>query len=279
MIKMRKNIYSRTILYLFVVIVAFSILFPYIVMFLSSLKNLNEIFAIPSNILPDVWRWSNYIDIWTKIPLATFFKNSAIMAFGATTLCIVCAIPAGYALARMRFPGKHFLMSAIIVTQMFSAVVLLVGIYRLMVSLRLQNTRTGIILLVAAFNQAFAAWLLSGTFRSIPKEIEDAAWIDGCSRFSSLVRVILPMAAPGIVTAVIFVFINAWNEYTLTLVLIGDTSLKSFTVGLQTFFGYTNIEWWYVFAAALLGTAPILFLFQFLEKHLVSGLTAGAVKG
>lgn len=266
-------------LYLFAVIAALSIMFPYIVMFLASFKNIEEIFSIPSDLLPRVWRWNNYIDIWTKIPLATFFKNSAIIAFGSTALCIVCAVPAGYAIARMRFPGKRTIMSTMIVTQMFSAVVLLVGIYRLMVSMRLQNTRTGIILLVAAFNQAFAAWLLSGTFKSIPKEIEDAAWIDGCSRLSSLVRVMLPMAAPGIVTAVIFVFINAWNEYVLTLVLIGDTSLKSFTVGLQTFFGYTNIEWWYVFATALIGTAPILFLFQFLDKHLVSGLTAGAVKG
>lgn len=276
-----KNKFSigRVLLYLFAYSVTIFLLYPYFVMFFNSFKNLEETFAIPGNILPKVWRWENYIQIWKDIPLLTYFKNTFIVAVISTLLCIVCAVPAGYALARMQFPGKRFVMAGIIVTQMFSEVVLLVGIYKIMVFLHLQNSLTGIILLVAAFNQAFAAWLLQGTFSTISTELEEAAMIDGCNRLHAMVRIILPLAAPGIVTAIIFVFIHAWNEYTLTLVLIGDANLKTINVGIHAFFGYTNTEWWYVFAASLIAILPILAFFQVLDKHLVGGLTAGGVKG
>lgn len=270
---------SRALLYVFAFGFALFILYPYFVMFFNSFKNLEETFAIPGTILPKVWRWENYVQIWKDVPLATYFKNSFIVAVFSTILTIVCAVPAGYALAKMHFPGKRFVMGGIIVTQMFSAVVLLVGIYKIMVAFKLQNTLTGIILLVAAFNQAFAAWMLQGTFATISTELEEAALIDGCGKLEALIKVILPLAAPGIVTATIFVFIHAWNEYTLTLVLIGDLKLKSINVGIHSFFGYTNTEWWYVFAASLLAIIPILLIFQFLEKYLIGGLTAGGVKG
>lgn len=270
---------SRALLYIFAFGFALFILYPYFVMFFNSFKNLEETFAIPGTILPKVWRWENYVQIWKDVPLATYFKNSFIVAVFSTILTIVCAVPAGYALAKMHFPGKRFVMGGIIVTQMFSAVVLLVGIYKIMVAFKLQNTLTGIILLVAAFNQAFAAWMLQGTFATISTELEEAALIDGCGKLEALIKVILPLAAPGIVTATIFVFIHAWNEYTLTLVLIGDLKLKSINVGIHSFFGYTNTEWWYVFAASLLAIIPILLIFQFLEKYLIGGLTAGGVKG
>lgn len=278
---MKKNSFSvgRFFLYLFAFLFVVFILYPYFVMFFNSFKNLEETFAIPGTILPKVWRWENYVQIWKDVPLATYFKNSLIVAVVSTALCIVCAVPAGYALARMHFPGKRFIMAGIIITQMFSEVVLLVGIYKVMVFLKLQNTLTGIILLVAAFNQAFAAWMLQGTFTSISSELEEAAMIDGCNRFDAMTKIILPLAAPGIVTAIIFVFIHAWNEYTLTLVLIGDANLKTINVGIHSFFGYTNTEWWYVFAASLLAILPILAFFQVLEKHLIGGLTAGSVKG
>lgn len=278
---MKKNSFSigRFFLYLFAFLFVAFILYPYFVMFFNSFKNLEETFAIPGTILPKVWRWENYVQIWKDVPLATYFKNSLIVAVVSTALCIVCAVPAGYALARMHFPGKRFIMAGIIITQMFSEVVLLVGIYKVMVFLKLQNTLTGIILLVAAFNQAFAAWMLQGTFTSISSELEEAAMIDGCNRFDAMTKIILPLAAPGIVTAIIFVFIHAWNEYTLTLVLIGDANLKTINVGIHSFFGYTNTEWWYVFAASLLAILPILAFFQVLEKHLIGGLTAGSVKG
>lgn len=270
---------GRVFLYLFAWLTSLFILYPYIVMFLGSLKDLQTMYRIPGTLLPEVWHWENYVNIWKDIPLLTYFKNSFIVAVFGTALCIVCAVPGAYALARMNFPGKKTLMSLIVMTQMFSPVVLMVGIYRAMSNFGLANSLVGIVLLVAAFNQAFAVWLLSGTFATISKELEEAARIDGCNKLSAMIRIILPLAAPGIVTAMTFVFIAGWNEYTLALILIGDSSLKTINLGIRAFFGYTGTEWWYVFAASILATLPILGFFRILERHLTGGLTAGGVKG
>jgi len=148
-----------------------------------------------------------------------------------------------------------------------------------MVNLSLTNSILGLILLDAAFNQAFAIWLLRGTFLSISPEMEQAAKIDGCGTVRALTRVLLPMAAPGIVTTLIFVFINAWNEYTIALTLISNDALKPLTVGINTFYGYNMIQWQYLFATSLFATIPVIILFLLIEKHLVAGLTSGGVKG
>ncbi len=269
----------RIALYVIAVLTCLIILYPYLVMFFSSVKGMNEIYRIPGTLWPEKWNLDNYLTIWKHIPLTYYFRNSAIVALGSTALSITCAIPTGYALARMSFPGKKGFMQFIIITQMFAPVVLLVGIYRVMLIFKLTNSLFGLILLIAAFNQAFSSWLLSGTFATISRELEEAAVIDGCNRVQAVIRVIIPLAAPGIATAVIHAFIGAWNEYTLTLVLISDTYKKSLNVGIRAFFGYTNVEWWYVFCASLLTTIPILLLFQLIDKYIVGGLTAGGVKG
>ena len=269
----------RAALYVIAAITCLIILYPYVVMFFSSVKGMDEIYRIPGTLLPEKWNLSNYLTVWKHIPLGYYFRNSAIVACGATALSITCAIPTGYALARMNFPGKKGFMQFIIITQMFAPVVLLVGIYKIMMTFHLTNSLFGLILLIAAFNQAFSSWLLSGTFATISRELEEAATIDGCTRLQAVIRVIIPLAAPGIVTAVIHAFIGAWNEYTLTLVLISDTYKKSLNVGIRAFFGYTNVEWWYVFTCSLLTTLPILLLFQAIDKYIVGGLTAGGVKG
>ena len=134
-------------------------------------------------------------------------------------------------------------------------------------------------LINAAFNQAFAIWLLRGTFLSISSEMEQAAHIDGCSTLGAMRRILLPMAAPGIVTTLIFVFINSWNEFTISNVLITTTANKPITVGITQFSSYNMIEWQYLFASSLLATVPVVILFMCIEKHLAAGLTAGGVKG
>ena len=226
-----------------------------------------------------MWQWSNFVDIWKAAPIFKYMLNSVIVAGGATLLAIACGIPAAYALSRMRFKGKSFFMGAVIMSQMFSPVVLLGGIYKLMVSLSLKNTLFGLILLNAAFNQAFAIWLLRGTFTSISAEMEQAAKIDGCGTIQALIRILLPMAAPGIITTLIFVFINSWNEYTIALTLISSDVLKPITVGINVFYGFNFIQWQYLFATSIFATIPVVILFLLIEKHLVSGLTSGGVKG
>lgn len=277
--KLKSNPLSRVGLYLFVFVVSIVILYPYFVMFTAAAKSNQEMYATTGTILPKQWHLENFIDVWSAAPIFKYLMNSVIVAGGATCIAILCGIPAAYALSRMRFRGKGFFMGAVIMSQMFSPVVLLVGINRMMSTIGLKDSLIGLILLNAAFNQAFAIWLLRGTFTSISPEMEQAAKIDGCSTLQAMIRILLPVAAPGIITALIFVFINAWNEYTIALTLISSDVLKPITVGINAFYGFNMIQWQYLFATSIFATIPVVILFLMIEKRLVAGLTSGGVKG
>ena len=274
-----KRTILKLLLYFVVLDICVITLYPYFVMFCSALKSRAEIFNPNGTVLPIRAIWSNFVDIWSKAPMAKYMLNSILVAGGATLIAMICGIPAAYALARMKFKGQNVFLGFIIVSQMFAPVVLLIGIYKVMMMLGLTNSILGLVFINAAFNQAFAVWLLRGTFMGISAEMEQAATIDGCNRFQAMFRVLLPVAAPGIVTTLIFVFINAWNEYTVAMTLISDNLLKPMTVGINIFNGYNMIEWQYLFAASLFATVPVIILFMCIEKHLVSGLTSGGVKG
>ena len=269
----------RGLLYVFVVVVCLITLYPYYVMtitaFRSNAETLDMYFL---HMFPTKWIWSNLTDIVQR-GVPRYLLNSLFVAGGATALAMLCGIPAAYAMARMNFVGKKAFLGFVIMSQMFSPVVLLIGISQLMNTLHLNNTLWGLMLINAAFNQAFAIWLLRGTFVSISSEMEQAAMIDGCGTVGALTRVLIPMAAPGIVTALIFVFINAWNEYTIATVLISTAQNRPITVGITQFSSFNMIEWQYMFAASLLATIPVVILFMSIEKYLTAGLTSGGVKG
>ena len=211
--------------------------------------------------------------------MGRYMLNSILIAGGSSLIAMICGIPAAYALARMKFKGQTAFLGFIIVSQMFAPVVLLIGIYKVMVSLYMSNSIVGLIFINAAFNQAFTIWLLRGTFLSISAEMEQAATIDGCNRIQAMFKVLLPMAAPGIVTTLIFIFINAWNEYTVALCLISTDTFKPMTVGINIFNGYNMIQWQYLFAASIFAIIPVVIMFMSIEKNLTEGLTAGGVKG
>ena len=274
-----KKIISRVFLYLVVIIICLVTLYPYFVTICTALKSRAEIFSTSATILPIHPIWSNLTDVWSKAPMRSYMINSILVAGGSTLLAMICGIPAAYALSRMKFKGQTAFLAFVIVSQMFAPVVLLIGIYKVMMTLHLTNNILGLIFINAAFNQAFAIWLLRGTFMSISSEMEQAATIDGCNRVQALLKILLPVAAPGIVTALIFVFINAWNEYTVALTLISTDTLKPLTVGINIFNGYNMIEWQYLFAASLYAIVPVVVLFIGIEKNLVGGLTSGGVKG
>lgn len=270
---------QRGALYAFVIALCLIILYPYYVMFITAFRSNAETTDMYfQHLLPVTWVWSNMRDIINRGVLR-FLGNSLMLSVGATAIALLCGIPAAYAMARMSFRGKKLYLGFVIMSQMFSPVVLLVGISNLMNNLHLNDTVWGLMLINAAFNQAFAIWLLRGTFVSISSEMEQAAHIDGCNTVSAMIRVLLPMAAPGIVTTLIFVFINAWNEYTISTVLISTNANKPITVGITQFSSFNMIEWQYLFAAALVATVPVVILFMAIEKHLAAGLTAGGVKG
>ena len=274
-----KKTVLRTLLYAFVIVVCAVTLYPYYVMFITAFRsNAETLDMYFLHMLPTKWIWSNLSDIVNR-GVPRFLMNSLMVAGGATGLAMLCGIPAAFAMARMSFKGKKAFLGFVIMSQMFSPVVLLIGISQLMNMLHLSDSIPGLIFINAAFNQAFAVWLLRGTFIAISPEMEQAARIDGCSTTGSLVRVLLPMAAPGIVTTLIFVFINAWNEYTISTVLISTAEKRPITVGITQFSSFNMIEWQYLFAASLLATVPVVILFMAIEKHLTSGLTSGGVKG
>ncbi len=270
---------SRGFLYFFVIVFSILVLYPFFVMFITAFRNYSETTDMYfCHLLPSTWVWSNLTDIASR-GVFRYLLNSIMLSSGATVLALLCGIPAAYAMARMRFRGRKAFLGFVIMSQMFAPVVLLVGISSLMSTFKLNDSILGLMLINAAFNQAFAIWLLRGTFVSISPEMEQAACIDGCNTVQALLRILLPMAAPGIVTTLIFVFINAWNEYTISTVLISTTTRKPITVGITQFSSFNMIEWQYLFAASLLATIPVVILFMCIEKHLVSGLTSGGVKG
>ena len=273
-----KKTILRLLLYFVVLDVCVITLYPYFAMLCTALKSREEIFS-GGTVLPITAIWSNFIDIWSRAPMARYMLNSVMIAGGSTIIAMLCGIPAAYALARMKFKGQTAFLGFVIVSQMFAPVVLLIGIYQVMQTLNLTNSILGLVFINAAFNQAFTIWLLRGTFIGISAEMEQAATIDGCNRVQAMMKVLLPVAAPGIVTTLIFIFINAWNEYTVALCLIQDDLLKPLTVGINTFNGYNIIEWQYLFAASIFAIIPVVILFMCIEKNLVSGLASGGVKG
>ncbi len=269
----------KSLLYFVVASICILILYPYFVMLCTALKSRAEIFAVEGTVFPIKALWSNFVDIWSKAPMGRYMLNSVLIASGSTAIAMVCGIPAAYALSRMKFKGQTAFLGFVIVSQMFAPVVLLIGIYKVMSIMSLTDNIVGLIFINAAFNQAFTIWLLMGTFNSISAEMEQAATIDGCNRVQALIRVLLPVAAPGIVTTLIFIFINAWNEFTVALCLISTNELKPMTVGINIFNGYNMIEWQYLFAASIFAIIPVVILFMSIEKNLTSGLAAGGVKG
>ncbi|MEI6648400.1 MAG: carbohydrate ABC transporter permease [Actinomycetes bacterium] len=259
-------------------IIGFIFIAPYAQMLLTSLKPKSEITAIPTTYLPYKWTWSNFVDVWHVLPLAGYLKSSFLISLCATLLVLVLAVPAAYYVARNKFRGRTAFLLLVLITQMFSPTALVVGIFREIVKFHLVDTYLALILIYGAFNMAFSIWILSSFFKSIPVEIEEAAWIDGATRFGTLRRVILPLALPGLVTAFIFTFISAWNEFVIALTLTSSPQREPLTVGLTSLIGQYQVQWNFLFAGSLIAIVPVVILFALIEKWLVGGLTAGSVK-
>lgn len=258
--------------------IAWLFVYPYINMFLTSVKSHDELYATPTTYLPRVWQWRNYIDVWDNAPIASFLKSSLIVSLSATILVLIVSVPAAYFISRYRFKMRGPFLLLVLTTQMFSPTALIIGIFREVDFFKLLDSYLALIILNAGFNLAFAIWLLSGFFSSIPVEIEEAALIDGCTRMQALRRVTLPIALPGLVTAVIFTFVAAWNEFTIALTIMSSVDKKPIPVGITQFIGQYDIAWEFLFTSTIIAIIPVVILFISIEKYLVGGLTAGSVK-
>ena len=251
---------------------------PYLVMLLDALKPAAELRASPPRFFPRVWRPENFLEVVRDPAFRSALGVSLTVALASTALAVAAAVPAAYHTARRRFRGRSAFLFLVLVTQMFSPTTLVLGLYREFFELGLVNTSAALILTNAAFNLAFAVWILRAFFASIPREIEEAAEVDGCSRLGALVRVVLPLSRPAVVTAAIFAFIAAWNEYIVALTLMTDADMKPLTVAITSYVTAYVQHWNLLFAASLLAIVPVIVLFAVIEPYLVSGLTAGSVK-
>jgi len=259
-------------------LVALALLAPYLVMLLTALKPEAELRTSPPRLLPIDWQPGNVLAVLADPGFQSWLRVSLIVATLSTALVVLAAVPAAYHTARHRFPGRTAFLLLVLVTQMFSPTALVVGLYREFFELDLVNTYTALILTNAAFNLAFAVWILRAFFAAIPREIEEAAAVDGCGRLRTLVQVVLPLSFPAIVTAVIFAFIAAWNEYIVALTLMTDPARKPLTVGITSYVTAYVQHWNQLFAASVIAIVPVVVLFALIERHLVGGLTAGSVK-
>ncbi len=259
-------------------ILAIGILAPYAIMIFVAFMPRTELFSPPPHVVPRALDISNFVIPWTSYPLPTYFRNSLIIASGAVVLGLLVSIPAAHALARIRFGFKPAVMLLLLVTQMLSPAMLIVGIYQEFRQFGLLNNLGAVIAVNVAFTVAFAVLILSDVFESIPLEIEEAAAVDGASRFRTLVSIVVPLGGPGIATAGLFLFAQAWNEFTLALTVLDDTELTPLSIGLYQFFGQFDKEWTYLFATAAMGAIPVIIAFVYMERWLVKGLAAGSVK-
>src|SRR2546421_1446484 len=233
------------------------------------------------NYLPHHFAWSNLTDMWgAAFGIASGVRVSLEIAGGATLLVLLVALPAAYYTARHRFRGRGGFLLLVLATQMLQPTALIVGIYKEFLDFGLLgvNPVWSLILVNAGFNLAFAVWILNAYIGSIPVELEQAAMVDGSTRLGALFRVTLPLAMPGVVTALIFTFIAAWNEFISALALTTNGTGYPLTVRLDSFIGQYSVDWQHLFGASVVATIPVFILFAVIEGRVVGGLTAGSVQ-
>jgi multiple sugar transport system permease protein len=256
-------------------LIALIFVLPYLEMTLTALRPPKEL--LDADYLPHHYAWSNFTSLWST-GIGANLRVSLEVAGGATALVLLVAIPAAYYTARRRFRGRTAFLLVVLVTQMFQPTALVVGIYGQFNQLNMIDNPGALILVNAGFNMAFAIWILNAYFGAIPKELEEAALVDGCTRLTAMFKVIIPLALPGIVTALIFTFIAAWNEFIVALTLTTSPGKQPLTVALNSFIGQYQVDWQHLFAGSVIATLPVIVLFAIIERKVVSGLTAGSIK-
>lgn len=223
--------------------------------------------------------WINYQQLFTQTHFLLWARNSFLVSVAVTVLGVSLAAFAGYALSRFPVKGKRGMLLVLMVTQMFPCTMLLLPFYILISKLKLMNSFLGLMIIYSATALPFCIWQMKGFFDTIPKELEDAALVDGCSYWQTFIKVILPISLPALVITALFSFLTAWCEYAVAAVVLQDPSLYTLPIGLKTFQSSLATQWGLYSAAAIIVSLPVVVLFMYLARYLISGLTLGSVKG
>jgi len=254
-------------------------LFPFYWMALTSFRTPRGVYVREKMLLPRDLTLENYAFIFEERPTLMWLRNSAVVGLASSIASVIIGVLAGYALVRLKFAGNRAMARAILFTYLLPGSLLFIPLFILMSNLGLVNSLWGVILSYQTFNVPFCTWLILGYFRSIPAELEDAALIDGCSKVGVLIRIVLPLAAPGIVTSFIFAFTASWNEFLYVITLIHSRNLMTLPTGLGSHVIGDVFLWGPLMAMAIIMTIPPIVLFMFMQRFVVSGMTLGSVKG
>jgi multiple sugar transport system permease protein len=253
---------------------------PFLWQIITSLKSPGEMFRVPPGILPEQVHLQNYRDVFTSgVPFHLYLRNSLIISGLTTVVCLIVGSFASYVLARYKFRGQNLFLGILLAVAMFPQVAIISPLFLFFRDLGLLNTYPGLIIPYTTFALPLTIWILTSFFRELPRDLEDAALIDGCSPFQSFYRIIVPLAAPGMVTTAILVFIFAWNEFLFAFIFNTSNEMRTVTVGITMFPGLHEVPWGTIFAASTIITIPLVFLVLVLQRRIVHGLTAGSVKG
>ncbi len=265
--------------YTVLVVLALMVLFPFYWMTVTSFKSEDQMRSLVSMFWPKPFATENYAQLFHKTDFVAWYKNSVFVAVSSTLLATSVGTIGAYALARLKFFGRGFMASATLITYLVPPSILFIPLYAQMRNLGLANSLSGLIAAYPSFTVPFVTWLLMGYFESIPEELEEAAMIDGATRFGAFWRIVLPLSMPGVLAAGLYAFTQAWNEFLYALVFITDGKLRTLPVGLASFITGDVYGWGYLMSGAVLTTLPVIAAYIYLQKYMVEGLTAGSVKG
>ena len=267
-----------------IIFFSFVILFPFYLMLVTSFKTQALLLINPLDFSIDFTQnikslFKSYIIVFTEYNFGKYMLNSSIVSIGTVVITLLLGIPAAYAVARLKFFGKHFLSTSILIIYMFPAIVLVIPLYTVFSQLGLRNSVFGLLIIYTATTLPVAIYMLQGYFKSIPKELEEAGIMDGQNWFGIIVKIILPLSLPAIASVALYVFMIAWNEFLFSLMFLDSPSSFTLSRAIQFLNVGAETPRQYLMAGSVVVTLPILFIFVYFEKYLVSGLTSGSVKG
>jgi len=254
------------------------VLTPVLWMVSTSLKERTELFSDPPLLWPESPSLTAFRSVFTDYPFADYITNSLVVVLTATAISLVFSTLAGYGLSRFHFSGRGAFLGFLLLSQMFPSVMLVIPYFKIMKTAGLLDSRLGLIVTYISFTIPFCTWMMYGYFRSIPRDLDEAASIDGCGPARTFITVILPLALPGMVATAVYAFITGWNEYLFALILTNSETQKTLPVGIGQLIGQYKVEWNELMAASIYSTIPLMLFFLFLQRYLISSLTAGAVK-
>lgn len=281
---MLKKIFSKSVIHIILIITSLLSIFPFIWLISTSLKGINEdIFAYPPTIIPTDFSFANYIDVWHKVNFMGYFWNSMIVAGLTVALNLILSSLAAYPLARMQFKGKKIVFFSILATIMIPFQAIMLPVYLITLKLHLidsVNNFMGYIGLVMPFAvSAFGIFLMRQAFLKVPKEVEEAAIVDGCNVFQMFVKVVIPMVKPTLAVLAVFTFIGSWGEFLWPSIMLTKDSMYTLPVGINNLQGMFSANWRFIAAGSIIATIPIIIFFLMMQRYFISGENDGAVKG